>query len=101
MPECWEDPYQSPGDVMASASWTNDAVMLKPPVGGTLPDSVRLQFALTVASQIIYSMDGFPTLGEIQLRANDQSYKVWPLMASAVVDGSSSAFDSVDHVPWK
>ena len=63
---------------MASASWTNDAVMLTPPVGGTLPDSVRLQFALTVASLITDNSNLWPFRlpAQSSVRANNQSYKV-------------------------
>lgn len=101
-------PFGTPGEVRASASWTNDAVILTPPVGGTLPDSVRLQFALTVAPQTpanYYSPyydvpeQHFSSFGTIQLRANNQSYTVGPWMASQVGDRSSSAFDSVTTYP--
>jgi hypothetical protein len=107
--------FQGPGPVMASASWTNDAVILTPPVGGTLPDSVRLQFALTVTPLIpdnsnLYGGPFFSlpieSLNTVQVRANNQSYTVGqsnvegPWMTSPPVgNGSSSAFDSVTTFP--
>ena len=48
-----------PGSPLASAtaSWTNDAVTVTAPVGGTLPDAIRLNLTLTFAApgQIPYA----------------------------------------------
>jgi MYXO-CTERM domain-containing protein len=85
------------GGASASASWTKDAVIVTPPVGGTMPDSVRLQFALTF-SPPNGDYDNVGSGRSISLTANNQSYSVtaspapWNSYGTVL---STSGFDSV------
>ena len=40
-------PYSAPDTAGATASWSNDAVLVRAPAGSSLPDAVRLNFTLT------------------------------------------------------
>ncbi len=81
------------GPVTASASWSNDAVILTPPVGGTMPDSVRLQFALKFAP-VDQGPDSGVHFGTIQLTANNQPYSVTASYGNSPT-AVPSGFDSV------
>jgi hypothetical protein len=95
--------YGRPGvsPISATASWSGDQVMVTPPVGGAMPDSVQLQFALTFQAPAGYPEASWQ-FGSMSVDANGKTIAITPSYESSVGGGPvpmSGDFDSLKLLP--
>ena len=93
------------GSSSASASWLGDSVLITPPPGSPMPDSIRLQFGLTF-NPPIYTDPSSPTDGNyrtVQVSANNTTITINPAdkdhPGKDLAHSSYSGFDSVSDTP--
>jgi hypothetical protein len=87
--------------VSATASWSGDQVTVTPPTSGTMPDSVRLQFALTFQAPPSYP-EALWQFGSMRVDANGQSITINPVGSGYNNGGPapmSGNFDSLKLLP--
>jgi hypothetical protein len=87
--------------VSATASWNGDRVIVAAPLGGSMPDSVRLQFALTFQAPPAYP-EAIWQYGSMRLDANGQAISIQPSGVYAYGGGPapmSGNFDTLKLLP--